>query len=632
MGKILRVDLSSRKVREQELDARVGRTFLGGRGIGAKILFEELKPGIDPLGPENKLIFATGPITGTHVMGNSKHIVMAKSPLTGIWGEAHAAGYFGCELKYASYDALVVEGASSEPAYIWINDGQAEVRDARHVWGKTTGEALESIRSELGDDKIRVSCIGQGGENLVKYACIMNDYHHAAGRSGMGAVMGSKKLKAVAVRGPRRVQVADEQEFSRLAREFVKEWTNPNFDRNKWGAVFHDLGTSGDVVPINDSGRLPTMNFRRSTFEGAEKISGETMAKTIRKSRATCPSCPLACNPMVEAKEPYSVDPKYGGPEYETLAALGSFCMNDNLVAVAKANELCNKYSIDTMSTGASIAFAMECYEKGLITRDMADGMDLAWGNPDAVVEMVKKIAMREGLGDLLAEGVRIAAKKIGKGAEEFALHVKGMEPAFHEPRGKKGLALSYGVAQRGWCHLQSNHDDDFEDPNVGPEFGFVKPLDRLDTSRTKVEYIKRSEDFLTLQNSMLVCMHLYWLRSYVQPKDFHRLINAVTGWNASPEELLKDGERIFNLVRAFNVREGVRRKDDYIPKRLQEPITDGIYKGQALPRDVLDRMLDDYYEMRGWDKETGIPTETKLIELGLDSAAGELRELGLTK
>ncbi len=626
-GKILRVNLTVGKISSETLEEGVARKFLGGRGLGAKILFEEVKPGIEPLGPENKLVFAVGPVTGAPFAGNSGWAVMAKSPLTGLWGEAHAQGYFATEMKYAGYDAIIIEGKAEKPVYLWVHDGEAELRTATHLWGKVIGKVQEDIRKELGDEKIRIASIGPGSENLVRYACVISDLYSAAGRCGIGAVMGSKNLKAVALRGTGRVEIADEETFRDLAKKAAKD------TMEDWGEDLYKDGTDGSLDDLHGSGRLPTMNFRKCTFAGNEKITGETMSDTILVKRATCLACPDAHYRVVEAKEPYTVDPAYGGPEYESCASLGSLCMNDNLVAIAKANELCNKYTIDTISTGVAIAFAMECYEKGLLTKEDTGGIDLTWGNHEAIIQLIPKIAHREGIGDLLAEGVKRAAEKIGGGSEKWALHVKGQELPMHEPRGKKGVGLSYATSNRGACHLQAPHDDSLEnEDNLAPEIGLtpdIAPRYRLYAGPEKAKLVKIGQDLWSLYDSLVVCKFTPYPGG-ISIETLVGIVNAVTGWGVTPMELMTVGERAFNLCRAFNAREGATRKDDTLPERLAEPLPEGLFKGEAIPKEVLGHMLDHYYEYRGWSKETGIPTRAKLEELGLKYVADELERLGL--
>jgi aldehyde:ferredoxin oxidoreductase len=625
-GKILRVDLTAEKTSVEELSAYDAKKYLGGRGLAAKILFKELKKDIDPLGPENKLIIASGPLTGTGVPGTTRFGVYAKSPLTGIWGESSAAGWFSPEIKAAGFDLIIFEGASSRPVYIWIHDGEVEIRDASHLWGKFTLDAEKVIREELQEPDAQMITIGPAGEKLVRMANVLHKGHRAAGRTGMGAVMGSKKLKAVAVRGTRKIKFADEDKLKLLIKNILSRFRDLKDPQN-----LGRYGTARLSPILNEAGLLPTKNFQDGVFEGAEKISGEEMARTILNKRLFCPGCPIGCMRVVEVKTgPFSpVTPDYGGPEYETVAALGSNCFNDNLESIAKANMICNMYGIDTISTGVAISFAMECYEKGILTLEDTDGIELTWGNAKAIVLMAEKIGKREGLGNLLAEGVKRAAEKIGCKAEEFAMHVKGLEIPMHEPRGKKGIGLSYATSNRGACHLQSLHDPYFEQPNAAPEAGITEKVNHYSTSRTKVEYVIRSENtWGTLSDSLIICKFTFMYWPFVKLSDMPEIIKAVTGWDISVKDLMVTGERIFNLCRAFNVREGITRKDDVLPRKFEElPITGGAAKGQTLSRIVLSKMLDDYYDIRGWNKETGIPTRNKLQELGLKFVADELEE-----
>ena len=616
--------MSKQKIVDDCLEEDVAKEYIGGRCLGAKILFNELRSGIDPLEPENKLVVATGILTGIPFAGNSRYVIMAKSPLTGIWGEANSSGFFGPELKHAGYDAVVIDGRADAPVYLWVNNREVEIKDASRLWGKTTGETQEAIRDEVNDKRTRVASIGLGGENLVKYACVINDLNRAAGRTGMGAVMGSKNLKAIAVRGAGKIEFADEKRLMDIVRTANKE---------VWGGSYGDLlnkyGTAGDLDDLDVSGRLPTKNFAKSAFKGSEKITGETMADTILTRRGACFACRVACIRIVEAKQPYAVDPAYGGPEYETAAALGSLCMNDDLVAVSKANELCNKYSIDTISTGVTIAFAMECYEKGIITEEDTQGLDLTWGNHKAMMQLIEKIAKREGIGNILAEGTRRAAEKIGKGAEKFAMHIKGQEVPMHEPRGKKGLGISYATSNRGACHLQAEHDDIFEDekwlcPEIGLDNGITQ-RNRLCLGKEKAKLVKIAGDLWALYDSLPACKFTTYPEGGIGVGRLVEMVVAATGWNITVSDLMTVGERAFNLCRAFNVREGITRKDDILPQRLMEPLPDGPYKGEIISRNALDDALDEYYMLRGWDKKTGIPRRRTLEKLNLKDVADEL-------
>jgi aldehyde:ferredoxin oxidoreductase len=632
-GKILRVDLTRGKATQERLDEAVARQFIGGRGLGAKILFDELRPGIDPLGPENKLVIATGVVTGIPFPGNSCHSVMAKSPLTGIWGEAHAKGFFGPELKSAGYDAIIIEGRAETPVYLWIHDEEVDLKNAEHVWGKFTRETQNVIKEELKDDIVQVGCIGPAGENLVRFANVLFDFNHVAGRTGMGAVMGSKKLKAIAVCGTSRVRYAHEQKLVDL---LLAKFTDKEALKGPyWPDGLYKFGSLADLSYWQATGRLPTMNFRRCLFQGFEAVSAETLADSgyvVRHN--TCPYCNVACNRITKLDQPYAVDPQYATPEYESVAAFTSICMNSNLASALKAIELCNKYAMDTVSTGVAVAFAMECYEKGLLTKKDVDGLDLTWGNHESLVQLVEKIARREGIGNLLAEGVRIAAQKIGGEANEFAMHVKGLELPLHEFRGMKGHALAVATSNRGGCHLQVETDDLFETqlcPEIGiDETNYPKSSrDKLYAGPEKARLNKTVGDLFALFDSLVVCKWTVYPCGGTKMTTLNEIVATATGWDITINELMKTGERIFNLCRAFNVREGVTRKDDYLPSRFAEPLPEGPYKGETISNSMLTEMLRHYYGFRGWNVETGVPTKEKLEELDLGYVAKELKNLG---
>lgn len=634
VGKILRINLTDGKVTENPLDEKTLRKFIGGRGLLCKILFDELKLGIDPLGPENKLALTTGALTGIPIPGSSRFFLAAKSPLTGIWGECPVGGFFSVELKFVGYDVIVVEGKADTPVYLWIHDGEVEIRDASNLWGKLTREVQRAVIKEVKDDRAQVGCIGPAGENLVRFANVLFGFNHFAGRTGLGAVMGSKKLKAIAIRGTRRVRYAHEEKLIDLA---LSELADKGERVRKDGCYYPDLldiyGSHVDFDDWQESGRLPTMNFRRCTFPGANKI-GRDALKAVTIRRNVCPYCTIPCNRVCEMHYPYELDPDYSNPEYENGAALGSLIMNDDLGVLLKANELCNKYAIDVISVGGSIAFAMECYEKGLITRKDADGLDLSWGNSEAIIQLVEKIAKREGIGNILAEGVKRASEKIGKGAEEYAMHIKGMEMPMHEARGKKGHGLSIAVSNRGACHLQGESDDLFYKISY-PEIGISKRIQKepLYAGPEKAELYKIVGDLFVLYDCLPICRWTVYPLGGRRLETFASIINAATGWDVTVSELMTVGERTYNIERSFNVREGITRKDDVLPKRImEEPLPDGTYKGESFSKDLLDRMLDAYYKFRGWDKETGVPTREKLKELGLEYVAKELENLGLLK
>lgn len=625
-GKILRVDLSNKIISVDEPDESFYRTYGGGSCLGAYYLLKELEPGIDPLNPDNLLIFAGSVVTGAPVPGFARSAIVSKSPLTGAIGESQAGGFFGPELKFAGYDAIVVKGKAEKPVYLSIRDGEAEIKDAAHLWGKTTGEAQAIIREELADEHIIVAVIGQAGENLVRYACVLNNLKNAYGRLGMGAVMGSKNLKAIAVRGHKEMELKDRETVLRLAKHFSTTFREESPDN----AGLNDMGTAQYVIGQNEDGQFPTRNFQTGYLEGAENLSGQKMKETILVDREGCYACPVKCKRVVKAEEPFTVDPIYGGPEYETITMLGSNCGIDDLVAVCKGNELCNKYGLDTISTGSAIAFAMECYENGFITKEDTEGVDLRFGNAEAMVKMVEKIARREGIGDILAEGVKRAAERFGRGAEKFAIHVKGQEFPGHMPRAKGHLALSYALSPLGADHLVSEHDPafvpgapSFFSDRVKP-LGVQEPLEMRSIDHKKVRRFLYFQNVFSLLDTLTLCFFTFAPVRYFTFDELVELVNAITGWHTSLWELLKLGERRVAMFRAFNVREGFTREDDWLPERMFEPIQTGPRKGQKLDKEELEKSIKLYYEMVGWDVD-GVPTNGKLAELDLFRIADEL-------
>jgi len=607
LGRILRVNLSKDKLSIEYPDEIFYRRYLGGEGFVAYYLLKELKPGIDPLGPENKLIFAAGPVTGVPIAGNSRNSIGAKSPLTGGFGESEVGGYWGAELKHAGFDAVIIEGKASSPVYLWIHNGEAEIRDASHIWGLETGDAQRVIREELNDNLVRVALIGPGGENLVRYACIMVDLKDAAGRTGMGAVMGSKNLKAVAVRGSGRIEVSDKRILTELSKHLIQKVKDMRLCEYGTGSLFEEYAASGN---------LPIRNFRDGEFQNAAALSAKNVKATVRVGMEGCYACPIRCKKIVKIDEPFTVDPAYGGPEYEALASLGSNCGVDDLKAVCKANEICNRFSIDVISAGVSIAFAMECYENGLISDKETGGLKLKFGNAEALVRMVEMIGRREGLGDLLAEGVKRASEKIGKDSERFAMHVKGQEIPMHEPRFKKALGVGYAVSPTGADHMHNFHDT-FLTPNsqelsVLAELGILEPIPLEKLCPGKIRALIYAVDWRVLDNCLLLCSFVPW--DYVQKTS---IVRAVTGWNTTAWELMKTGERITTMARVFNIREGFGRKDDWLPERFFNPRISGVLSDTAIDPEEFREAIDTYYKMMGWD-ENGVPTREKLEELDI--------------
>ena len=606
-GKLLHVDLNSTVRSIKNLDENIAKHYLGGGGLAAHIL-SSMNWGIDPLSPENRLVFMTGPLTGTLAPLCSRYSVCAKSPLTNIWGEAHASGFWGPELKAAGLDGIILDGKADRPVYLLIKDSKVEIKDARHLWGKDAIETEDDIREELGDRNIRVACIGPAGEKLSRIAAIINDHGRAAARCGIGAVMGSKNLKAIAVRGTKEVKVARLEELRQLAGELVKLARESTA-----GKYLGDYGTAGGMDPFHEFGDVPVKNWKQSFWEeGCHKVSGQIMAETILTGRSACKRCPIGCGRLIEISEGPYKGLKGKGPEYETAAAFGPLCLNDDLPAIAKANDLCNRYGLDTISTGAVIAFAFECYEEGLITKEETDGIELNWGNADSIVRMVEKIGRREGFGNLLAEGCKRAAVKIGKGAGKFAFHIKGLELPMHDPRAFASWAVSYGTSNRGACHIQAPTFW-LERGLTFPAIGLDDPGDRF-SPEGKGRLTKTFQDFCEVVESAGICK--FALYGDFRSHHVVSLLRCATGWDLKLDEMMKTGERSFNLKRLINVKCGISRKDDVLPERiLTLPIPEGGTKGHVPDQE---KMLKDYYQERGWD-ENGIPTSGKLKELSLN-------------
>ncbi len=615
-GRILRVDLSSGKSVTEEPPENFYRQYLGGEGFVGYFLLKEVPPGIDALDPKNKLIFAAGPLTGVPVGGCGRHSVGGKSPLTGGFGEAEAGGYWGTELKLAGFDAIIVEGRAEKPVYLFIQDGQAEIKDAGHLWGMQTLECQNTIREELGDHGIKVAQIGPGGEKLVRFACVVNDLDAFAGRTGMGAVMGSKNLKAVACRGHQRLSLADPEAVSKIGR-----WVRDNTPiTNK---TLRELGTGRVIPALNKAGGLPTRNFQLGSIDEVDKITGQAMNATILVRRRSCFACPVQCKREVKVDEPYTVDPRYGGPEYETIAALGPNCGIDDLKAIAKGNELAAAYGIDTISCGVTIAFAMECFEHGLLTVKDTGGLDLRFGNKQAMIQMVEQIARREGLGALLSEGVARASKEIGQGSEEFALHIKGQELPMHEPRWKQGMGVGFATSPTGADHCHNIHDSGYTGMTPLLEdlkaLGILEPLPVDDLSPAKMRILTYHSNWIHFLNSA-VCCYFVIVYGSVGFQRVSDLVSAATGWNTSVFELMKVGERAANLTRAFNLRQGLTPQDDNMPQRFFTPQASGPLQGVALDPEAFHKAMETYYEMMGWPG--GRPSLVKLGELGIDWVA----------
>ncbi|MEM2210342.1 MAG: aldehyde ferredoxin oxidoreductase family protein [Nitrososphaerales archaeon] len=605
VGKVARIDLSKSSVIEERMPDSILKMYIGGSGLGAKILYDETGPETDPFSPDNRLIFMTGPLTGTKVPLSGRHEVISKSPLTGIYGEADVGGYWGTELKKAGYDGLVIIGKAEKPTYLWICDGSIVFRKAEHVWGMDTYDSDEVLKKET-DSKAVIACIGPAGERLARIAAIMHDGKdgRAAGRCGLGAVMGSKNLKAIVVRGSGEVSIADEEGLIKSIKEL-----SPMIIQN--AKALHDFGTSGGVITIEKLGDLPIKNWVKGKWEeGAQKISGQTMAETILTGRFYCSACIIGCGRRVKIeKGPYA--PVDGaGPEYETVAGLGAMCLIDNLEAIAKGNELCNRYGLDTISTGAVIALAMEAYERGVISKKDTGGVELTWGNANAMITMIEKIGKREGFGWLLGEGVKRIGEKI-TGISDAVLHVKGMELPFHDPRAYNSVGLGYATSNRGACHLQGlTHI--FERSVTMPDIGYPEIQDRFGVDN-KGEFVAKLQNLMSMMDSLKLCKFLFF--AGIKISHIIQWLKLVTGWDMSVDEFMKTGERIYNLKRMYNVRCGISKKDDTLPLRILT-----LRRGEGGAADnlpPLDKMLKQYYQYRGWD-DNGIPKAEKLLELGI--------------
>ena len=607
MGKILRVDLSALKISSQTFEEEILRKYLGGCGLGAKILLEETTEKTDPLGTDNILIFMTGPLVGTKALNFGRHQVITKSPLTGIYCEANAGGSWGFHLKRAGYDGIIVAGKSPKPVYLWISNGHVQIRDAITLWGKDTYETDLLLKRELGSD-IFTSSIGQAGENLVRIAAIMNDGIHgrAAARCGVGAVMGSKKLKAIAVQGNMKPSVVHEKAL----KNSIRYWT-PKIRENTW--QLNKFGTAEMMMRVEESGDLPVRNWGQGTFSPAEKISGEALSKKLYSKRYYCAQCVIGCGKKIQIKEGPYAGVSGAGPEYETLGMLGANCLIDDIEAIAKANELCNRFGLDTISTGAVIGFAMEAYERGLLNDNLTGGLHIKWGNSETMLKLIHMITFKEKIGKLLGDGVRRASQKLGSVAEEFAMHVKGLELPGHDPRSKYSNALAYATSPRGACHMNA-FSYEFEDGHSMPELGYPETLDKFEVDG-KAEFVAKFQNLMAVFDSLVGCKFLIFGLKGETINTVTMWLNFVTGWNTTPHELLDTGTRIVTLKRLYNIRCGKLRKDDILPPRILNKMKGKGGAAEGLPH--LGKMLNDYYRYRGWD-EFGIPEKETLRKLAL--------------
>jgi aldehyde:ferredoxin oxidoreductase len=617
VGQILRVNLSTGVICTENLNPEWLRQTLGGSGLATRYLLELTRPGIDPLGPENVLIFMTGVMTGTPSASASRYSVVAKSPQTGLWGQSNSGGVFGPALKWSGYDGVIFEGVSPEPVYLSIVNGKAELRNASHLWGLTVPECDDRLQSETGQP-VTVACIGPGGENLVRYAAIMNNKHRAAGRTGLGAVMGSKRIKAIACGGKRHIPLHDPEEFMRVTRrqrEFM--------DESILKIGFEAFGTNMIADMVNVRGGYPTRNWQSGTFEQIESVNAQAMTDQVLIEGVRCFGCPVACGRGTEIRQGKWQGAHGEGPEYETVDTLGAMCGVDDLNAITMANYLCNEYGLDTISTGATIAFAMECYQRGILNQDQTNGLALEFGDAGLVVRLVEQIGRREGLGDLLAEGSRRMAERLGGDSQHFAMHVKGLELPAYDPRAAKLTGLGYVTANRGGDHMNGYI--------VGPSF-IDLPFLIVEDSTIHDPFVADPKDarvLIDMENALSVLDALggcKFMGVLIAADEIVDLVRAATGWDFDLKEFRRCGDRLQTLARAYCTREGLRREQDTLPGRLMlDPLPDGPAQGMLLDRSSLEMMKDAYYELRGWDVVTGIPTPAKLIELELDDLIPQL-------
>jgi len=608
-GKILRVNLSEGKVSQEDIPEDLFDKFLTGAGLATHYLFREVPKGAEPLGPENELILMTGALTGTIAPSTGRFNWVFKSPLTGIWAQSNSAGFWGVEFKKTGYDGIIFQGISPKPVYLVIEEDKAELRDASHLWGKSVPETTKLIKEELGE-KFNVDCIGIAGENQVRYASIMNDLHRAAGRCGGGAVMGSKLLKAIAVCGTKPVNIANPAAFKEVSKKQFEL-----LDQHMFKVALETFGTNVVIDLVNARGGFPTRNWQTCVFPELEEINAQALSEKVLIEPMGCFACPLRCGRRSEIRQGKYKGARGEGPEFESVGTLGGSCHVTDMEAITMAHYLCNDYGLDTISTGATIGFSIECYEKEILTKSDTDGLELRFGDPDIVIDLIHKIAKREGFGDFLAEGTRRMAQKLDKGSERFAMNVKGLELPAYDSRAVQITGLAYAVANRGGDHVTAYIQ--------GPTFLDIPFLcipdsqikDPLVADPEEVHILVDLENVMTALDTLGACKFMGFC---VASDEWVELVAHCLGRDFTYDDLVRIGERAYNLARVFNVREGVTRADDTLPPRLlEEPLPEGPAAGKV--NENLPAMLDKYYELRGWDKATGKPTPEKLKELGLE-------------
>jgi len=614
-GKILHVDLTLANLWVEEPPESFYREWLGGSALALSYILRQSHPQADALDPQNTLVLADSVLTGAPLAGLSRLTAAAKSPLTGCIGDSQCGGFFPTELKFAGFDALVIEGRAEKPVYLWLENGRYELRSAEFLWGRTTGEVQTALRQELGDSRIEVLQCGIAGENGVRFASLITNANRANGRTGMGAVMGSKNLKAVAVKGKLKPSLYDPQEVRRLAR-----WGIDHL-KNKEVYMLSQGGTASSIHWASCEGQLPARNWASGTFEDSLALDGSAINRNYLKRRDSCFACMVRCKPVVAIPDAeYPVDPIYGGPEYETIFALGSLCGIGNLEAVIRANQLCNMYGMDTISCGATIAWAMDCYERGLITAEDTGGLELHFGNASTMLALVEAIARRQGFGRLLAEGSARAAELLGRGTAELLVTVKKQEMPAHMPHFKPALGLIYSVNPFGADHQSSEHDPAYHFyPERAKQLGLDHPPAELELNDEMVRFAYVTQCLYSCLDSLNICQFIFgagW--QLYDPDQLVETVHAITGWDVTIAELLKVGEKRINLMRVFNQRTGVGADADQLPKKLFQPLVGGKSDGQALDVDKFEQAKQKYYRLAGWDTENGIPGPEKLEELGI--------------
>ncbi len=616
-GKVLHVDLNRGAYEVEQLDKNFYRKYMGGAGISNYYALQEIPPKCDPLGPENALIFSAGLLAGTPAPAVPRYTVTAKSPLTGAIGKSEAGGFWGPELKKAGFDAVIIKGSSEKPVYLLIKDGECFFKDASEIWGKDILYSQEYLKEREGKG-VKVAQIGPGAENQVAYGNITNELAHFNGRNGLGAVMGSKKLKAIVAGGSEKVECYNRQVAKDLTR-----WVNANLKEHPLAYALYKNGTPGGVTVQNAGGALPTRNWQDNVFENAEDIGAESLERMLI-NRKSCFSCPVRCKRVVELeKNDLNIDPKLGGPEYETLACLGSNLGIGDLEIIAKANELCNRYTIDTISFGMTLSFAMECFEKGLITEEDTGGYNLSFGNKEVLLPMIEKTAFKKDFGAKLALGSRAMAKEISEEANESLLQVKGQEMPAHDPRVKTGVGFQYALSAHGADHWVAQHDNMYKEKDsqtlktIEP-LGIIEPVPATDLTEEKVRLFYYTHLLTMMYDCLGVCVFGYITRSMIPLDKLVDLVKGVTGWDTSLWELMKAGERVSVMMRAFNAREGFTSKDDFLPQRLYEDIASGPLSGSGkINPESFRQAMDLYYQVAGYDSQ-GDPSKGKMAELGL--------------